>query len=330
MKFKFLLPVLCLFSAFSLAQSADLDREQIKVSYVKLPTNPIIEKENRTYSSNASALTISGYKKKSEGAVLDLDFDYFGTEVNDVNINKVKHEKKDKDGNVTSTSYTYNATANYVSTGTLTIYNTITSNTMSKNYSETENYKSNDFNSYNKARDYYNDNRTSIRNKYRSNHKNAVLSNAKSYLNSTFGFVPQVDKYEFFWILGSKRHPEFARHHEAFDKLKVIFDKMKYDEPTDELKKELEPIIAYFESVIPNYQGKKRKLRKVRYASYYNIAKIYYYLDNPEKAKEYAQKIIDNDYDKSDGKYFNRIANKLIEKFEANKIKTRHFAVVNN
>lgn len=65
---------------------------------------------------------------------------------------------------------------------------------------------------------------------------------------------------------------------------------MKYDEPTDEIAKEVEPIIAYFNDVVPRFEGNKRKLRKVRYASYYNIAKIYYYLDMPEKVKKYARK----------------------------------------
>ncbi|QXP61167.1 hypothetical protein [Olleya sp. HaHaR_3_96] len=327
MKYYFLLPVVWLFSILGIAQSANLDREKVQVSYVKLPSHPILEKENRTYSSNSSALTISGYKRQSEEAVLTVDFDYHGTQVEDVNINKEKHEKKDKEGNVTSTTYTYAATANYTSTGTLIINNSVSGGSKTQNYSEKKAYKSSDYSTYNKARDYYNNNKDNLRNKQNASHKSIIVNNAKAYLNATFGFVPTINKYEFFWILGSKKHPEFENHHINFDKLKVIIDNMKYDQPIDELEKELEPVITYFENVVEKYQGKKKKLRKVRYASYYNLANIYYYLDQPEKCEAYGQKIIDNDYDKSDGRYFIRIAKNLKQKLESNKVDSRHFSV---
>jgi hypothetical protein len=48
----------------------------------------------------------------------------------------------------------------------------------------------------------------------------------------------------------------------------------------------------------------------------------------PEKVKENAQKLIDNDYDKSDGKAFLRNANYLANSLEVNKMKSRHMKVV--
>jgi hypothetical protein len=42
-----------------------------------------------------------------------------------------------------------------------------------------------------------------------------------------------------------------------------------------------------------------------------DIANIYLALDNPAKAKEYANLLIQNDYDKSDGKDFLKDAEKL-------------------
>ena len=48
----------------------------------------------------------------------------------------------------------------------------------------------------------------------------------------------------------------------------------------------------------------------------------------PEKVKEYAQKIIDNDYDKSDGKGFLRNADELIETLKRNEMDSRHMKVL--
>lgn len=100
---------------------------------------------------------------------------------------------------------------------------------------------------------------------------------------------------------------------------------MNHKEPIQNLEKELQEIITYFENVIPKYSGKKKKFKKMRYASYYALGKMYYYLDNPSKTKEYGQKLIDNDYSKRDGKYLVKIGKTLESRFTANQIKTRHF-----
>jgi len=196
-----------------------------------------------------------------------------------------------------------------------------------KSYSDSESYTSGDFSTYKKAQDYYNNNRYSLRDKYRSEHKNQFLNSARGHLINTYGYDIESHEREFFWILRTKKHPEYAKHQEAYEKLKAIFSTMQYNKPVDSIKTAVQPIIDYFNGVIPRYEGSKRKIRKIRYASYYNIGKIYYYLDMPEKVKEYAEKLIENDYDKGDGKYLNRIADQLLKDFEANKTKTRHFDV---
>ncbi|WP_025667609.1 hypothetical protein [Aquimarina megaterium] len=328
MKQGLLTSITLLFCLISFAQSADLDKENFKVSYVKLPTKPILDDTKRTYSTNHRGISISGFSKvKSEGT-LDFNYTFNGTEIGEVNINKNKIEKKDKEGKVISVSYEYMVVVTYSSSGSLSLNNAETADNFQKTYSESTTYKSSTFGSYTKAKDYYNNNRHNLRNKYRTAHKNTIISNINSYANRAYGYIPYTTEYEYLWILGSKKHPEFQKHHEAFDKVKASFDKIKYDEPIDEIKKEMEPIIEYFNSVIPNYPGDKRKIRKVRYASYYNIANLYYYLEMPEKVKEYAQKIIDNNYDKKDGKYFIKKADQLIKSLETNKTNTRHMKVL--
>ncbi|MBQ4802585.1 hypothetical protein J8L88_06920 [Aquimarina sp. MMG015] len=317
-----------LLCTISFAQSANIDRENFKTSYVNLPSKPILDDSKRTYSINTGSITIPGFSKVKTGGTLDINYKFHGTKIGTVDIKKEKHEKKDKDGKVLSVSYTYTANVNYASSATLSVNNATNANAYEKSYSESETHTSGEFSTYKKAQDYYNNNRYNLRDKYKSSHKSQFLSSARGHLTSTYGYDIESHEREFFWILRSKKHPEFAKHQEAYQTLQSAFEKMKYNASIDSLKTEVQPVIDYFNSVIPNYQGKKRKIRKVRYASYYNIAKIYYYLDEPEKVKEYAQKIIDNDYDKSDGKYFNRIADQLIEDFKANETKSRHFEVV--
>lgn len=243
-------------------------------------------------------------------------------------IEKEKHVKKDKDGNVTSSWYTYKVTANYKSSGRMNVINASTSQSYEESFQQRTDYKSSDFNSYYKAEKYYKINKYDIKSNQRSKHRSEIKSTINSYLNSRYGYRSYSSNLEFLWILASKKHPEKKAHHEAYNKLKNIFEKMKYDETTNEIAKELEPVIAYFNGVIARYPGTKRKMRKVKYASYYNLANIYYYLDMPEKTKEYGQKIIDNDYDKSDGRRFLRSAVSLAKTLEENKMKSRHMKIL--
>ncbi|WP_346880655.1 hypothetical protein [uncultured Algibacter sp.] len=315
--------------AISFSQSANLDREYFNVSYVILPSKPVLDNSKRTFSSNKRAIALSGFSRVKENGTLDINYSFNGTSVGEVKINKTKHEKKDDNGNVTSTTYTYNVNIPYTSSASLSVSNSdVIDNGYQQDYSEKDNYTSNSFSSYRDAQNHYNNNRYNIKNKYASKHKKSILSRINGTLNSKYGYVPRNESNENFWILGSKKHPEYKNHMEAFETLKVIFAKMKYDQPIEDLKAETQPVIDYFNSLIPKYVGTKKKMAKVRYASYYNIAKIYYYLEMPEKAKEYGQKIIDNGYDKSDGKHFIRISNNLIEKFKINKTNTRHFEVI--
>jgi hypothetical protein len=103
---------------------------------------------------------------------------------------------------------------------------------------------------------------------------------------------------------------------------------MKYNQPVEPLLEQVKPSIEYYKKTAESYVGKKKKMRKMRYASYYNIAYIYYFLDQLDKAAEYAQKIIDNDYSEKKGKRLLSSINDLKNLFEANKVKTRHFEVI--
>lgn len=324
---KLLLIVAFISYANSFAQSADLDREYFKVSYVKLPETPILENDKRTYSINLRGVAIEGFSRVNNPGTLDINYNFSGTTITNAKIDKIKHEKKDKDGNVISTSYTYKAKARFTSSAGITVINALTKESYNKAFQESSDYVSDAFSSYYKAERHYANNKYDIKNNHASKHRATIKNRVKAHLNDKYGYVPYSEN-KYLWILGSKRHPEYAKHHEAFQKVKEAFEKMKYDEPTDKIAEELEPVIAYFNDVIPRYQGKKRKLRKVRYASYYNIAKMYYYLDMPEKTKEYAQKIIDNDYDKSDGKYLIKSAENLIETLKRNQMTSRHMEVL--
>ena len=168
------LSVVLLICVNAFSQSANLDREKFSVSYVKLPTDPILENDKRTYSINVNGVKIQGFTKVNAPGNLDINYKFLNTVVSDVKIEKEKHEKKDKDGNVTSTWYTYKAKANFKSDASINVINAIINDSFEENYQESSSYSSDDFDSYYKAERHYKNNKYDIKNRYRTQHKSAI------------------------------------------------------------------------------------------------------------------------------------------------------------
>lgn len=314
-------------SNLSFAQSTDLDKEYFNYSYVALPSEPIVNAYQRTYITNDDAITIAGYTKVQSDASIEIDFEFEGTLVDNFEITKKKHEKKNKKGEVTATRYSYNVSMNYKSIGRYKVLNVLRGTTHKDKFTNYASYSKIGFDTYSKAQHYYDNNRLTLRDKYWQKHLKEMQESVKDYVNKTYGY-PVRASTDYFWILGSKKHPEYAKHHEAFNKTIAAFSKMSYLESTVSIERELQPVIAYFEDVITRYPGNKRKKRKVRFASYYNLAKLYYYLDNVGKMREYAQKLIANDYDKKQGKHFLKDADWLQRLMTVNIVRSRHFDIL--
>lgn len=324
-----LLFFLGLISSNLIAQRANLDKEHFRNAYVKLPVDPILDDAKRTFTSNLRNIGISGFSRVASNGTLDLDFRFHGTDIGEVDINKEKKEKKDKDGNVTETYYLYKAVVSYRSNATLTIGNAETGNNPSYNFSESDVYKSKTFNSSYDASKYYNNNRHNIRDKYRTDHKNRIIYKANTKVNYYHGYVPIERKSgEHFWIIATKKHPEYTKHQEAYVALKEIFAGIQYDQSVDEIKNSVQPWISYFEDVAKSFNEDDKKHRKVRYSSYFNIAKIYLVTEQFEKSKEYASKIVANDYDKKDGTRMIEHIDDILKSLSVNQLKTRHFEVL--
>lgn len=141
-------------------------------------------------------------------------------------------------------------------------------------------------------------------------------------LNNQYGFVP-ISYKEQLWIMDSKEE-EGAIQKEAIEAVKLQFAGMKADQPIDKLTADLQPLIEYFESLKTKYTEDNKGSKKIRYSAYYNLGKIYLFLDQPEKAIKEGEGLIANDYDKKDGKNIIEEGTKLVERFNKIQLRTRH------
>jgi hypothetical protein len=122
----------------------------------------------------------------------------------------------------------------------------------------------------------------------------------------------------------TKKHNENESFWATCNSLKAQLGKMTSETGLD--KDEIEEVIAYFKSIPERYTNPKLKSDiQLRYAAYYNLCRIYLYLDEPEKMNEYADLLIANGYDKKDGEKFKKQADELVKMLARTDIKVRHF-----
>ena len=331
--------ILLLVSTISWSQATDLDQNPIPVNYVRLPEQPILEDSNRTFSVkslNSEVLTqsfsqyyfeseikVDGFTKLNNDAFLTVESKLIDVTIISNDVSSEQKSSKDKDGKVTKWSV-YQAVINYRTEGIITVTSVDNSINEEFKFNRENTIKSKEKNTY-KAADYFR-NQNNIKSLRIDFVKNAIYQVNKR-LNTLIGYS-SVTKKDNLMILDSKKHPEYANHQANYELVKEAFSKMKSNESIDAIAKEVQPAIDYFESVIPKYPDDKRKSRKLKYASLYNNAIIYYYLDQPEKSLAYAEKIIANDISKADAKLITSRAETLIQRFNDNQVKTRHMEVL--
>ena len=324
--------MVCLVSLSVYSQKVDLDRQYIKIKYTNLPTAPIQDEDFRTYSVKANdndvvnKIKLYGFEKLNNEGTVNVDITIGNVIVNGVEISKREKVNKNKEGKVTSTERYYTPVITYTTSGRYKV-----ENSQGEPYSYTlgnkKTHKGNEYNSYAKASNYYKNNSINLKDKFQREFISNSTYQINKGLNNRYGYEPYVAN-ELFWILDSKKNDDYEGHNKALADMKTVLAKFSHDSPLDELQKELKSLVAYFESVVPKYPEDKNKHRKMKYASYYNIAHLYYHFDMPNKAIEYANKLIENDYDKSDGKKLIKRVDKLKELFETNEVTSRHFEVV--
>lgn len=160
---------------------------------------------------------------------------------------------------------------------------------------------------------------------YRSCVTNA-MRNLSNNITNDFGYA-EVTLNDYMWIVSSRKHPEYEAHRKAFQQMNSVLFGMNANIPITGMREQLKPVIDYFEKIKRTYHSTSRHDRKIRYASFFNLAVLYYYLDDPQSMMREANGLVLNDFDANDGKGFEQVALRLKNQFEIANVNTRHFKV---
>ncbi|MBK7011086.1 MAG: hypothetical protein IPH94_04185 [Saprospiraceae bacterium] len=170
----------------------------------------------------------------------------------------------------------------------------------------------------------FSDNAYNVFNQHRIAYKNDLIALINNNINPRYGYRP-VKEVVRFKRLDSEKHPEFDMFDNATKAMKLILGKMRYNQGIDQIKADLEPIIGYFATVAAKYKTSDEKHEKrLRAACYYNLAQIYYYLDEHDKVIEIGNAIIQSEHDEDDGKEFIAKAEKMQKILAFHEMKSRH------
>ena len=236
---------------------------------------------------------------------------------------------KDKNGVVTGTKifyhqevvYTFAATADISDYKGMHIMDQVLAD---RGYKQT--YSSPEFAFSKLAEGYFMINSLAITGELYRNCVNRAMHYLSDRITENFGFK-EVTANDRMWIIDSRKHPEYTAHRQAFQKLNEILFSMSANSSITGMREQLKPVIDYFESIKKKYASTSKHDRKIRYASFYNLAVLYYYLDDPQAMMKEANGLELNDFDSKDGKAFEQSALRLKNLFQQANIYTRHFNI---
>jgi hypothetical protein len=154
---------------------------------------------------------------------------------------------------------------------------------------------------------------------------NQVVNNLSQWLTRNYGYTESYVS-DFLWILNKPKHPDHEGFHRAWISFRQAMMLMTPSDPLDEVREKMKPSIDYFNKVKKMCAGSTDKHgRKIFFAASFNLAKIYYYLDDAAKAMAEAGEVVMNGYDSKEGYRLQNWAEALQNHMQQSKIKTRHF-----
>ncbi len=329
----------------SFAQKVDLDKSYINYVYRGLPHKPL-DTNYRTFNvrveapstinsamsaeSIADRIVLQGWRKAEYGKghiQITMNFDDLMFEGQ--NITTRVSETKNKDGVVTSTKTYYTLTVKYRLSAYYSIRDYQGNTVLGRSELATDrtaSWSSQEFNSSYEAQNYFNNNRGAISNNLVRKHLDEWTNTLNNSLNHNYGF-PTNTEMALFWTMDSKKHPENQAWIDQLATVKKLAAEMDQNNLSEATKKGLTECMNYYKSVIEKYNTDEKAHVKLRYAAYYNMARIALMIDNPSAVAEFAKGLESTGYDVKDAEKLEKDAKELSDLFTLNKINSTHFPI---
>jgi hypothetical protein len=325
-------------------KSVDLDRYRFSVQFRSLPELRL-DSTYRTYNVEAEGtkmmqpflqdmspektVLLEGWRKLPQDGHITIKVKLGDLLPESVSVKERAENIKNRNGQITGTRIYYRQEVVYSfdASATLTDYkgmHIMDQQLANRTYKQV--YQSPEFAIKQLAEGYFVLNSLAVTKELYRDCVNRAMHYLSERITNNFGFS-ETTANDFMWIIDSRKHPEYAAHRQAFQQMNEILFSMNANSSIEGAREQLKPVIAYFEKIKKKYPSTTRHDRKIRYASYFNLAVLYYYLDDPQAMMKEANGLELNDYDAKDAKGFVQTATWLKNIFQKTNIYSRHFNI---
>ncbi|MEZ4993331.1 MAG: hypothetical protein R2824_23110 [Saprospiraceae bacterium] len=342
MKKDYLFLLLTLFCSVSLMGQRIKD-ERIEVQFLQLPSSPLnpefttyrvtvsgpastIEDMGSTRESLGNAVKLDGFKRMdSAPAHFTIALQLGVIRVEGQKDHKRSETKKDKNDKEYTVTY-YSKSVSYSQPFSYRIYDfegNVLDEKIVSSRTELKHWKSREFESASTLNRYLAD-------QYKAEIYDLQKKNIREFLGKVNGEIRF--KYDFqlakdqdqLFVLNKKEDgaDEFMQ---AYETVNTAFASMRPEESLDEIRTAVAPALEIWRNAKDRYSSTDKKEKKGHFACLYNLAKVYYWLDDAEAAMTAVQALQEVDYKDGKSDRFEREIKQLTRLLEVNKVDSRHF-----
>jgi len=330
------------FALAGMGQRVDLDRFNFGTSYRDLPSRPLdttyntyhvvletgpVMKLNCRLEDIEQQVIIDGWKQLPYGGHVQVHIYMEDVVIEQNETRPVEKILRDKNGKEIGKEVTYQvvSTYSYVARLRVTDYRgSVIQQRDIQTRDRKNTFTTSSFATEGEARTYIRYGTMQLLNDLNKRTAYSITGGLGSELTALYGFpIRQVG--DFFWVLNNRKHAEFEGQQRAWIAFQQAITSLNANESAADARKAMQPVIDYYNKVKKMYPGDDKNSRKLRYASCFNLSKIYYYLDLPDLALQEAGELKIAGYDARDGDKLQASATWLKQQMRQSRMTSRHF-----
>ncbi len=313
--------------------------ESLWIKYIQLPPNKlpddyltyssfisgqIMVKAGYSSQSAAKSLTMDGFKRVPDNGIkgghLRLVISTGSVSRDSPEFKSKTTKSKTKDGKeVSKTTYYY--LYGFQALGTYTIYNAEGEQLVSESIPVNQSYESPEFSDAAALRKQMNKYFNEYDKKFAIAALNSMKNTGNSVLRSRYDYQNARKRHELYVI---KKHASEDQWEKHYNNVKDVFETADYATSSDEILQGLNKSIEYYEMQGSKNPRDDKKLKRIYEAANYNLALIYTFTDQPDKALEHANMVLESEGKDAKTKRLIEFITSNMERMNALGIQTLH------
>ena len=243
-------------------------------------------------------VSLNGYKKVSYDPDLLVTLTVADGYFFDLGVKSSK--RKTKDG---KEYYVYSKSLEYTNTVYYRVYSRdrrLLKEIEVQNRDRKNTYSTSDFSTSKECDDYWYKNGNAVVDDLRKNLITSGFDGIKNDINQRLGYL-ETTTYAEFKTIKDKKHRDYKKF-EANNKIVETAFKTMTSYNTEEYEERIMPAIEFWQGQYPKYRSTDEKEQFIKYACLYNITMAYYWMDDFNRAKENALKMMQESVNNKEAK----------------------------